>query len=78
VPHKIGDETSGDKSCTLVENNIDIKVHENKYIVLGNTNFHNLKPFFEKWQLEKVVGFRVMRVKLLLQKQHLKQKKCYT
>jgi hypothetical protein len=47
MPHDIGDETNGDKSCTLAKSNTNTKMCE------GKPNFHNLILFIEKWQLLK-------------------------
>jgi hypothetical protein len=71
----MGDETSGDKSCTLVEN-IDIRIPNSKHNVFNSPKFHNPKSLIKKWQLQIVVGFKVMCAKLFMQKQHTK--KCYT
>jgi hypothetical protein len=74
VPHNIGDEANGDKSCTLFKSNTNTKICGGKHNVLSNPNLHKLMLFIEKRQLYKMEGFRFVRVKLLLLKQHLKHK----
>jgi hypothetical protein len=77
VPHKIGDETSGDKYYTLVESNTNVRMHEANTVSLQLEFPQSKTPFGEMATL-KSGGLKVMCVKLLLQKQHLKHKKCYT
>jgi RNase H-fold protein (predicted Holliday junction resolvase) len=68
----MGDETSGDKSCTSVENNTNIGIPNSKHNVFNSPKFHNPKSLLKKWQFQIVVGFKVMCAKLFMQKQHTK------